>query len=86
MLGVVENMSGLRVPASAVRFSAPDGRGGEADVTEAALAALAAVAPGLVASADVFAPTRGGAERVRPAPKTCSVTVCCLGAHKSAKL
>ena len=79
MLGVVENMSGLRVPASAVRFSAPDGRGGEADVTEAALAALAAVAPGLVASADVFAPTRGGAERVRPSPKTCSVMVCCLG-------
>ena len=64
MLGVVENMSGLRMPAAALRFSAPDGRGGEEDVSDGVRAALAGF-PGLMAAADVFAPTRGGAERVR---------------------
>ena len=41
VLGVVENMSGLRMPAAALRFSAPDGRGGERDVSDAVRAALA---------------------------------------------
>ncbi len=68
MLGVVENMAGLVVPARALRFTAPDGRGGSNDMTAAATAALAAVAPGLVATADVFAATGGGAERARPRP------------------
>lgn len=70
VLGVVENMSGLEQRVAGLRFFAPgssaDPSSGAAaqppvDVTEAALAALAAVAPDLVARSDVFLPTKGGA-------------------------
>ena len=40
ILGVVENMSGLRQPVSGFRFKALDGNGGEQDVTQQVLAAL----------------------------------------------
>ena len=68
VLGVVENMSGLRVAASALRFTAPDGCGREQDVSDSVRAVLASF-PGLTAAADVFAPTRGGAERVGLMPE-----------------
>ena len=68
VLGVVENMSGLEQAVSGLRFLAPgcadasSGAPGEpVDVTAAALAALARVAPDLVARSDVFLPTKGGA-------------------------
>ena len=40
VLGVVENMSGLRQPAAKFRFLAPQTSGGEQDVTEKVLAAI----------------------------------------------
>jgi Mrp family chromosome partitioning ATPase len=77
VLGVVENMAGLRVPAAApgVRFVLPRPDGGaaasalgegEEDVTAAVMAALAAALPAgaaerLEVRADVFAPSAGGA-------------------------
>jgi hypothetical protein len=67
VLGVVENMSGLQQRVAGLRFySTPTANIGAAasepvDVTEAALAALAAVAPDLVVHSDVFVPTKGGA-------------------------
>ena len=42
VLGVVENMSGLRQPLAAFKFYGPDG----ADISEAVLAAAAAAAGG----------------------------------------
>ena len=48
MLGVVENMAGLRQPAAAFRFSAPQAGGGDfVDVTDRVLHALRSVAPDL---------------------------------------
>ena len=63
MLGVVENMSGLEQRVSGLRFYSSSGSSTAepVDVTEAALAALAQVAPDLVAHSDVFVPTKGGA-------------------------
>lgn len=40
MLGVVENMSGLRQAATEVAFKQSDGKGGEADVTARVLQIL----------------------------------------------
>ena len=51
MLGVVENMSGLRHRLGDFRFLRRDGSGGaEADVTAAVLHAIAEVAPDLLVS------------------------------------
>eukprot|EP00887_Chlorella_sp_A99_P007980 scaffold12.g7980.t1 len=70
VLGVVENMAGLRQPLSAFRFFAPSGR----DVTAAVLAAAAAAAgedggedgagAGVVAETAVFHASGGGAARM----------------------
>lgn len=74
VLGVVENMSGLRVPLSAFRFYGPAGE----DVTEAVLAAAGAAAAGpgggdggasssgagIVAETCVFHASGGGAARM----------------------
>ena len=66
VLGVVENMSGLQQRVAGLRFYSTPASGAAAaepvDVTEAALAALAQVAPDLVAHSDVFVPTKGGAQ------------------------
>ena len=83
MLGVVENMSGLRMPAATLHFTAPDSDGGERDVSDAVRAALAGF-PGLTASADVFAPTRGGAERVRALGTVWYMDKHCAAARKQA--
>jgi Mrp family chromosome partitioning ATPase len=74
VLGVVENMAGLRLPAASpgLRFVLPGGEGGasgngcEDDVTARVLAALAAALPPgaaerLEVRAEVFTPSGGGA-------------------------
>lgn len=68
VLGVVENMAGLRQRADAFRFSLPNSgiSGEERDVTQQVLAALRKVAPeleGLVATTDVFYAGSGGGGR-----------------------
>jgi hypothetical protein len=67
VLGVVENMSGLRQPLPSFKFFSSDGR----DVTEAVLHAAAeavggsaGVAGDVFAETDVFAATGGGAARM----------------------
>ena len=64
VLGVVENMSGLVIGTHALRFVVTLPDGGQRDVTSAAQAALASIAPPgttVTAEGSVFAPSRGGA-------------------------
>ncbi|KAG2652102.1 hypothetical protein PVAP13_1NG332600 [Panicum virgatum] len=66
VLGVVENMSGLRQPLSDLRFM-KSGESGETDATEWVLNCIREKAPELlsvVACSDVFDSSKGGAERM----------------------
>jgi Mrp family chromosome partitioning ATPase len=66
VLGVVENMSGLRQPLSDLRFMKPS-EDGEKDATEWALNYIKEKAPellSLVACSEVFDSSKGGAEKI----------------------
>lgn len=68
ILGVVENMSGLRQPLASMRFvSQAAGDSAPRDVTHELLALLKGSAlnvEDIVAQSDVFKPTKGGAEHM----------------------
>ena len=68
ILGVVENMSGLRQPLADMRFvSQASGDSAPRDVTQELLALLKGSAlnvEDIVAQSDVFKPTKGGAEHM----------------------
>ncbi|OAY71793.1 cytosolic Fe-S cluster assembly factor NBP35 [Ananas comosus] len=67
VLGVVENMSGLKQPLSDLRFVKLGEGGGESDATEWALNYIKSNAPellNLVACSEVFDSSQGGAEKM----------------------
>ncbi|KAK9125060.1 hypothetical protein Scep_013906 [Stephania cephalantha] len=67
VLGVVENMSGLRQPVSDLHFMKVSETGEERDVTEWALEYMRANAPeilDMVASTEIFDSSRGGAAKM----------------------